>query len=305
MFEGFKNKYKKWEEREDKKGNNGPTYNYRFGKRIWLAKAIAKNEHLSTVNRNREEEYLRLRDNPEGLNPKFPWYIYDSDLHEFDKRFRSAMHNVKDYDNYDFQTYLEEKLVGENGERKNLIGIEFGGSGSSFFGAIENGLFGKSIGVCLEDLRSPDKKGEDESRGHQVLKGDIFDGETYNKLKKLMGEKRASLIISKMEGPMNPDGINKHPIILDKVIRQWYSLLATNGMMFIQTTTYGDEYARNLISSWIQAVQEACPQIEIEIDPMEKKIIRIYKKPGSPEELPNLSQLLNLPNTPLKPHDEE
>ena len=252
------------------------------------------------------------------------WALYDSPLSSFAHTFASCL--PADWESNDvaekrFKEYIEKTL--SEGKVNDLTAIEFGGPGSILFTGCTVGtdddkkyptftkdFFKKTLGVCLKDIRFEYQEKKDTERNHHVLEGDILYPERkplfYNITSRL-GTEKTDLILSKMEGPVNI--IDKNPAVLDRIIRNWYSLLNENGLMFIQffvgmpplmppENARDRKYAlvsyqkytdlKTSIDKWAVAIKERHPQIDIQV---RSGAIRLHKQLGSPNELPPATQL--------------
>ena len=97
-----------------------------------------------------------------------------------------------------------------------------------------------------------------------------------------------------MCGPLHD--INKDVSILEKIFRNWYEMLNANGLIFIQfnyvnidsnTDNYDLEVQKN-IKLWVEKIKEMYPDIDIQLG---NGVLRIHKKPGSPDKLPKAIDL--------------
>ncbi len=235
------------------------------------------------------------------------WGTYNSRLEDFGQTFDQVLpKNFKSRFTERFQDYIETVLAQSIEKAHDLVGVEFGGPGSKLFHDFSPGFFKKTLGICLKDIRTKDEIAEDNKNGHSVINADLLDTTQYNKLLTNIVENlsvnKIDLIISRMEGPLG--FIDKHPAILDRIVRNWYSLLRENGIMFIQ---YGiPEYQLPLdtheeiqepmapiedeVGRWSTALKNKFPNMDIQIS---NKAIRIRKNEGSPRELPPATQLFN------------
>jgi hypothetical protein len=205
---------------------------------------------------------------------------------------------------------LKKYIIDTLKEGDNLAAIEFGGPGSKLFASFPDKFFEKTIGVCLKDVRFPDEKEKDNERGHEVIPGDILelmdkgDG-VYKKVEESLNGRKVSLIMCRICGPL--DRLQKHPAILDRLIRKWYSLLDQNGIIFVQITfSIKDAVLAKKIRRWSTAISEKFPTIEIQekqgLSDMPENAeyqnefigaLRLHKKPGAPEKLPPATQLFS------------
>jgi hypothetical protein len=221
-----------------------------------------------------------------------PWPVYDSDIFEFNRTFRSCLphEHQNSYDNqvdrFDLQRYIESSLKGSN-----RTAVEFGGPGSALFGGFSPGFFIKTVGVTLKDWRKPDESSFDSANNHLVVEGNVITDikKTLAVLRSKLGVENTDLIISRMEGGLAKE--SKNPAILDHLIREWYKLLNENGLLFVQIDHNND--SEQIIQPWIKAVTQKYPSIEIQTSgPHTYYKFRLRKGPGAPKELPPAKELL-------------
>ena len=233
--------------------------------------------------------------------PEESWQTYDSSLWNFGKTFNIVLpveYSVST-EKYKLKDYIEEKLLKE--KWGNLTAVEFGGPGSALFRDFSRYFFRKTVGVCLKDIRNDLQKETDEEYEHSVIEGDILDTTKVEKNKvlsevtKKLGTNKIDLIICRMRGPLYY--IDKDPAILDRIVRNWYSLLNKNGLMFIQFDIISSGSYRstaNMAKEWSVVINEKFPQIDIQFamgDENIGNVIRLHKGVGSPEKLPPATQL--------------
>lgn len=268
-----------------------------------IKRALAHNEKLA---KNPKEGYGK----DEG-----GWSMRDDNLYGFNLAFEKVLpfskENSKTKNNpkkeqIALKDYIENTLTLPENEKHDLTAIEFGGPGSELFGHfnyLSPDFFKQTIGVCLKDIRSPQKIKEDEGNHHTVIEENILEIQKQNnslleKIKKQLGENKIDLIISRLGGAIL--SIDRNGAILDRLIRNWYKLLNDNGLMFIQFS-YGDMFRKEksgapdkiiktLIEKWVETAKKLPPEIDIQVG---SGVLRLHKRKGSPEELPNAYQLFN------------
>lgn len=263
-----------------------------------------------------------IKDNTKAKNrheeKERKWNVYDSYIYSFGYTFADTLPEVYTKDIYEkpevdaeeygepFRKYIVDTLSSVKGKH---TAIEFGGPGSALFSAFSNDLLEKTIGVCLEDIRSSSEIERDAGYGHSIVSGDILDTsniELYEEINKKLSSDKTDLIISRMMGPLND--IAKNPLVLDRIIRKWYSMLNENGIIFVQFDYFFKQFnrkekskvsnvsafrseVRTDVEAWASSVQKKFPnEIEIQIG---EEGIRIHKKIGAPEELPSIKELFN------------
>lgn len=158
------------------------------------------------------------------------WDVYDSGLVsgenplEFDflKLYPRGYKNIKDY--------LEKEYKKEKGK---ILGIELGGPGRRLFSDFSPGFVKESFGVTLIDKRNDAEKEEDQKKNHHVLVLDIFNEESYKKIKSFSKEKGFDLLFERMEGGWL--GFPEDKELFEYFVFLWYELLANSGTMFIQS----------------------------------------------------------------------
>ena len=276
----------------------------KFGPRIKNSRntrnTIENNKILVNEFKDREDEYL----------------IYDSSLNNIGNTFAHTLPlelvgdlkkrvdvSIEDYGEV-FKKYIEDTL--SKGNHNNLSAIEFGGSGSQLFSGFTHNFFKKTLGVCLNDIRSEDIKESDERNNHDVIQGDIFDKSIYLNLKR-NGFEKFDLIISRIMAPLIATA--RSPELMQKIIRQWYSMLDENGLIFAQFDAFdehkpyiiyrnqaklnpeGPRLIELFVLDWKMFLdKEVGDLVDIQLD---RGVIRIHKKSGAPEELPILRDTIN------------
>jgi len=273
------------------------TEKFNFGK---LRDNTTYNRNISKMQENFEDD----------------WDVYDSSLLGIGNSFFKTLPSeyTKDLDTKGqkntekygeiFKNYIENTL-NKNQER---VAIEFGGPGSKFFSGFYKGFFKKTIGVCLNDIRFPEEKENDNKINHSILTGDILDTKNqklFNDISEKLDNKKIDLIISRMMGPL--EEIKMSPILLEHIIRKWFSLLSNNGILFAQFEYFLEhdpdiqkkreseinppEIAESeiYVKKWIEAIQKKYTN-EIDIG-LGRGVIRITKKEGAPDELPPMKEL--------------
>ena len=207
-----------------------------------------------------------------------------------------------------FRQYIEDTLSKSAGTTRTAI--EFGGPGSNLFSGFSEKFFGKTVGVCLADVRPLYMKERDTQHGHSVVAGDLLDTKNeklFKEITEAIGGEKTDLIISRMMGPL--DDLSRNPLMLDRVIRKWYSLLNDNGILIAQFELIKqhhpvveerhkhDEHdylfmdTQEDIESWAEKIKEKYKdKIEIQIA---RGVIRLHKKNGAPAELLSSKELFS------------
>lgn len=248
-----------------------------------IRKAVTRNKEIAGEDffAGQEKKWLTHDAPISGISEKFDTSFGETFLASLPKEY------FKDgRDDKMFKKYIESTL------QKGGTAVEFGGPGSNLFSGFTDNFFKKTVGVCLDDIRSEDQKRLDAQSNHSVIVGDILDpmnDEILHEVIKKLGKSKTDLIISRMMGPL--DHMNKNGAILDRIMRNWYSMLKENGLMFIQfnfSRDFFDQDAENLVEKWATVVREKFPEIDIQLG---KGIFRLHKKIGAPEKLPPATQL--------------
>lgn len=259
--------------------------------------------------------------NEKNLQREYRWGHYDSSLIEIGSTFYKVLPeeyvgdlNKKIYTTIEeygeaFKKYIENTL--SKNPNKERTAIEFGGPGSHFFSGFTKGFFNKTVGICLDDIRSEAEKDADNLRGHSVVVGDILDTKNRNlfvEIEDKIGTNKVDLIISRIQGPLHELKING--AVLNRVIRKWYKLLDKNGILFAQFV-YLDEHNPNMedkynaeiepayksktekiVEMWVDAIKLKYPN-EIDVA-LGRGVIRLVKKDNAQEELASNNELFNI-----------
>jgi hypothetical protein len=272
-----------------------------FGK---LRRAVRHNKDLATGGYYRYEKGERIP------IPETKWGVRDMGLYSFgvtfwetlpeEERVRASKEFPKHTTLYDIygKTFLNFIMnVLEKSEKRTAV--ELGGPGSKLFQDFPRDFLERTLGVCLEDVRTESEKTQDAELGHNVIEEDILDIKNIDnlseKIKQNLGSSKVNLIICRLIGPLNR--IDKNPAILERLVRAWYSLLPENGLIFLQfvymRNSFEEEKVTLQVKKWANAIQERFPQIQIRLgnEHVDNTSISIHKKPGAPEELPRAKEL--------------
>lgn len=268
----------------------------------------------------KEDLQTNKRTKERHQNIELEWRHYNSSLFKIGSSFYKTL--PKEYlENYDeknfssvedrgllFKKYIENTLSKNKDTPRTAI--EFGGPGSKLFSGFTDGFFKRTVGICLDDARPAYRMYDDNINGHDVIVGDIMDvnnKDLFNKINNTLKTNKVDLIISRMQGPLTK--LRKNPVLLDHIIRKWYSLLNKNGMLFAQFEYFPEhdpniekirdakyfppprEASEEHAEQWIKFVkQKFQDQIEIQLG---RGVIRILKKDNAPDELPSAKELFN------------
>ena len=232
-------------------------------------------------------------ENFDSVTHELGWGVNNSYIENFRATFNDCL--PKEYqtqsDTDGFREYIEDTLSLGKGER---TAVEFGGPGQNLFSGFTKGFFHRTVGVCLKDILLDGEREKGEASGHLVIEGNILDVinyEVYEKVEKKLKGKKTNLIISRMQGAL--DGTDTNPVVLDRIIRKWYSMLDSNGIIFVQFPLVGKKRTQDPVATvvkWVEVVEKRFPQIEIQID-TSGGAMRLHKRPGAPDELLPATQL--------------
>ncbi len=251
-----------------------------------------------------------------GYARKQIWHVYDRSSIDFAKTFYDLFPENfrKDFDRFNdnpLTAYIKNTLTDNyynnsysGNDSKKFVAVEFGGPGRKLFRDFD-GFFDQTIGVCYTDMgqgtEDEDFKRTDEEDNHSVLEGDILDftkSGTYSKLSEKLNGQGVDFIISRMVGGLDHIQI-KPPILLDRVIREWYSILNEGGIMLIQFENRIQEKvdaasftSKTLVRvyNWSHEIMARFPEITIVID-QDHKTLRLNKNKGAPASLPPAKEM--------------
>ena len=268
-------------------------------------------KHLTEVNK-------RIQEKKEYSHKSFPWWDYhDSSLEEFGHSFCDTLPKTyTDFIESDgvarvieyggaFRAYIEKTLLGN----EHRAAVEFGGPGSSLFAGFKENYFEKTVGVCLEDMRTDEMKELDEEGNHHIYIGDILDVKNLDFdsfLKNTLEVEKVDLIVSRLMGPLK--ALSMNPLVMERVIDSWYSLLKENGLLFVQfqyhlqhnpseaVRFYEKEIAppqvtdtESIVEEWATFIQKQFPDtLELQLG---RGVLRLHKKIGAPDMLPKMRDI--------------
>jgi len=257
---------------------------------------IKENIKVNELNRYSESDWAHHDSSLWVIGSSFYKVLPEKYVGELNKKIYTK---VEEYGEA-YKKYIEDTFSLKSDKERTAI--EFGGPGSKLFSGFTKGLFKKTVGVCLDDVRSSSIEKTDDLAGHSVVIGDITDTtnkdlfqEIYDKL----GTEKVDLIISRMQAPL--DELKRNPAILNRIIRKWYKLLDDNGILFAQyeylpehnpdmEQKYNAEInpprkkeAEKNVELWADAIKLKYPN-EIEIQ-LGRGVIRLVKKDNAPAEL--------------------
>jgi hypothetical protein len=250
------------------------------------------------------EELRKMREHAERESQEH-WPIHDDDLSSFaadlvavipgseqirfDREKRSRL----------FIEYIREVLKPE--QNKHLVALELGGPGIKLFNGFPEDFFEYTLGVCLEDTKNP-LESENQNPKHEVIRGDLFRKNTYQKIEAATHDKGVDLIISRMFGGL--EGMSRDPVLWARMGREWYRLLREGGLMlaqfrissggrWISETEVEKDIREKIMKEWVEFItKNYSDTLEIQLGEHE---FRLLKKEGAPKELPILDSFDNTP----------
>src|SRR3989344_3147196 len=234
---------------------------------------------------------MRLKEETEGRINKL-YAVYDEPLEDSNYKSDSTFENTFRYalppGSGTLRWYVEESLEGKKGR---AVGVEFGGPGSALFAGFSKGFFARALGVTLADIRGnlePNPTSRDEERHHSILEGDITFPQTYARVHEWLAGEKADFIVERMEGGRL--NIPKDPILLGQAFNTWYEMLAENGIILAQTSSW----MRPLLTKWKALLDAQCGDtldVGYVADPQNADVFdafRLQKLLGAPQTLPML-----------------
>ncbi len=213
-----------------------------------------------------------------------PYAMYDDTLEDFEYTFS----DIDVLKSARFETYLEQRF----GERVgNLVGLELGGPGANFFGGFREGMFAKTAGVTILDLRSryqnQEEKQRDNRRHHEIIEGDIFSKQALKNVDEWLKGKTVDFIVERMQGGW---GVNHQSLpIFAKYFARWYEKLGKDGVMFLQTPFVGlthdkiDSQDVKKYFTWIELLQKKYGGL-LTIT-AKQSVIKVEKLPNAPQKI--------------------
>ncbi len=241
------------------------------------------------------------------------WDIYDSPFEDFadeffnclpgnEEKWRGSSKEEKEKSATQFRSYIEETLSNGHEEIEDkkpveeFFAVEFGGPGSALFKGFTKNFFRRTAGICLKDIRDMSQQTQDKINNHSVIEENMLpvnnahDKQFLLKVLNELGAKKVNLIVSSVKGAAQL--INKHPAILDRLIRNWYEILSENGLIFLNfgPTAANDLVTQKAVEQWVTAVVSKYPLIDIQLK-LKHERLRLHKRKGAPEKLPPARQL--------------
>ena len=193
-----------------------------------------------------------------------PWGVYDAELRNLESTFIRVLIKKGDVAVY-FQELLEQKFHGRLGD---LRGVELGGPGSRLFFELNEGgkrkIFSKSVGITLNDLRTPGIKSIDNRQGHKIIEGDIFAPDrdpksAYQKVSKWLGAEKADFMVERMLLGLERYNTLKFEFFFVN-LKRWYKLLGKGGIFLAELPVPQEDADAALfqrtVEEWVKYLKE-------------------------------------------------
>ncbi len=188
----------------------------------------------------------------------------------------------------DIKRTVEIALEKSKGE---AIGVEFGGMGINLFKGFSDGFFKQTIGVSLSDYRTESgqlKEGSAEKiypdgRQHNIIIGNLFDREVYQKINEIIDGKKVDFIIERMIAGLG--NVPKNFLTTVTILQKWYSMLSEGGMLLVELPGF----AISVVEEWVKVLQSEKYEraLYVSFDKF-ARALRIQKLEKAPAKLPVL-----------------
>jgi hypothetical protein len=184
--------------------------------------------------------------------------FYDSPLESFDAHFEGVLAP------YGGIRHYAESLYGA--KTGDAIAVEFGGSARALFADLnQDGMFKRTAGFALNDLRSDAERAEDEQRHHDVVEADVFfkkgadslSWHTVDDWTKKYG--KPDLIIERMVQGMH---MVRRAELFVALTKRWLSQLEEGGTLLAEIPTQMDEEERKKIPVLLEALNDHVSEID-------------------------------------------
>ncbi|MFA5954162.1 MAG: hypothetical protein WC817_01325 [Patescibacteria group bacterium] len=218
----------------------------------------------------------------EGIEDYFRDLIpgYDRALVEAD--FEQLMETKQQPPRREFlRKYVESELTFARGK---AVAVELGGPGSRWSQNFTPGFFQKTFGLTLEDLRSDEQKAEDTVRHHEVIPGDMLQGDSLQILEEQVGPRGVHLFLERM-ALYGISNIPPEPVFIGEYLQRLYRLQAEKGIILAEIPL--DEMVVTDTYAWFTKLRTHYPGKFNTA--MNGHGFRLQRLSGSPEELPLLS----------------
>lgn len=177
--------------------------------------------------------------------------------------------------------YIEREL---DFARFHAVAVELGGPGSRWAGDFTPGFFERTYGLTLADIRTDEQRTIDSSRNHEVIPGDMFQGDSLQKLEEKVGPKGVHLFMERL-ALFGMGHIPTEPVFMGEYLRRIYRLQAEKGIVLAQLPL--DEMFSVATYAWITKLRSKYPgKFSASMDGL---FYRLQRLPGAPDELPLLS----------------
>lgn len=260
------------------------------------AKAVA--DERRQVELDRREALRAIREGIEVGSIPQSWEIKDSSLDDLgDKNsYEETFRKVVPPGFKNLRSYVETVLADRRG---HAVGIDLGGPGRrvfsrrNWFRGFRRGFFERSLGLTLVDHRSEIEKLEDTMVGHDILEGNLLNPESGKIIERWLSGRKADVIFERLAGGLAYEGTPADPyLILDRV-QSWYSMLAPNGLMFLQVP----EVMRPLMPGIVERISQI-PTLQIMYDP---RISRRSQNSARPDQVDHVHHAMSVRKFPGAP----
>ena len=163
--------------------------------------------------------------------------------------------------------------------------------GINLFKGFSDGFFKQTIGVSLSDYRTESgqlKEGSAEKiypdgRQHNIIIGNLFDREVYQKINEIIDGKKVDFIIERMIAGLG--NVPKNFLTTVTILQKWYSMLSEGGMLLVELPGF----AISVVEEWVKVLQSEKYEraLYVSFDKF-ARALRIQKLEKAPAKLPVL-----------------
>lgn len=216
-----------------------------------------------------------------------PWETYGSSKGEYSTSFREVLHEPN----------LDSLISEMKRDKENILALDFMGEGQVLRDLDIDG----GQAVTLGDFRSDEKRQYDADHNIDFVASQdgVLSGKTWRRMRQgletqtVSERKKFDLIMARPYGGL--DNIPTDPNAYYKIGNELYKLLDENNGVMLMSLDYSESgpdfyLAREFLKKWEELMHEI-PDISfvMHCDDMSTAIaIKITKKPGAPENLPQL-----------------
>jgi hypothetical protein len=183
---------------------------------------------------------------------------YDSPLASFDRHFEGVLAPYGG-----IKHYAEEMYEAKRGE---AIAVEFGGTARKLFGELNrDGMFKRTAGFVLNDIRSDAERAEDSARNHDVIEADAFfkngaDGLSWHTIEEWTQKNgKPDLIIERMVQGMQ---LVRRAEIFVALTKRWLSQLEEGGTLLAEIPLLMEREERTKIPALLEALSDHVSEID-------------------------------------------